>query len=150
MWAGALVAVGLVAIILAVRASRAMKAEASAMYATAYPAANAIDGKPETEWLLPDRVPGWIDLRFPSRSVGVVRLLNAHNPPHGDRASQTFRITAFDGRARVKAVDGTFGPFDDDPEPLAVDVGVARCDRLQIEILTSHKSGGGLAEIEIP
>ncbi|GAC1578663.1 MAG: hypothetical protein NVS3B20_25930 [Polyangiales bacterium] len=87
---------------------RTLTASASGAYADVYRPERAIDGNSETEWLLPDKTEGTLDLAVsPRGSIGSIRLLNARNSPHFDRATRDFRIEVYRKKSLVKTVDGT-------------------------------------------
>ena len=107
----------------------------------------AIDGRPETEWLTWNTQDGWLDVRFARRSIKKVRLLNAKNVPIDERATRDFRVEAYAGDKLKAAVDGSFGPYVPNPSWLELPLVASRVDRLRFVIKSSHKAGGGLAEI---
>lgn len=132
---------------LSVRILRAPKATASAILAAGYSANAAIDGDPESEWLLPDKSPGWLDLHVrPGRYVTRVRLINALNPPFGDRATERYSVIAYRNGVQIGKIDGAFR---DEPGVRAVqDVFLRdRVDRIRIEVTSFFRNGGGLSEV---
>lgn len=140
----------IVALYFILRTPRVVKAEASAVYSDHYAPAKALDGKPESEWLLPDNTLGWIDLHVsPPRRVNHLKLLNVHNGPYNDRATRDFHVEAYAGSTLLKSYDGTFPEFTETPAWVTVDLGVDKCDRIRIEVKSFHKSGGGFADLEI-
>lgn len=129
-----------------------LHAEASAQFGTGHTFApsNAIDGQPETEWLLPDAVSGHVEVRsWPAQRVERVVLLNARNPPYHDRASREYRVELFAGDRSLRTIEGAFESLERDPEPVAIDVGIDGVDRVRVTIVSWHGLGGGLAEITI-
>jgi len=136
------------ALYLVLRVPQRATAQASAVLA-GYPAENVADGDEATEWLLPNRTPGWIELTLdPVRDVGELRLLNSHNGHYNDRATRNYRIEVFSGGRVAKTLNGSFPAFSPNPEWQSVDVDVDDVDRIRIHVLTHHLAGGGLAEVE--
>lgn len=132
------------------RTPRILKATSSANYDGRYDTANALDGNESTDWLLPDRTPGWIELQvIPPRKVSKVKLLNARNLPFSDRATNEFKVEAFSAGKLVKSAEGKFDGFSAEPTWRTVDVQAAKVDRIRIEVKSFHVSGGGFAEIEV-
>ncbi len=127
-----------------------VSAEASSA-AAKYPAENAIDGNEGTEWLLPDKQPGYIDFKLkPRHKIKAVAVLNGLNPPY---QILEYRLEAWDGTALVKSQDGvlkppTAPPFKPPWEeiPFVVD---RKVDKLRIVVKTSGTIGAGLAEVVI-
>lgn len=146
--AGAFAAVAL--IYLVVRTPRTLKATASGMYDGRYDPINATDGNESTDWLLPDRVTGWIEVQvLPPRNLSRVKLLNARNVPYNDRATNEFRVEAFSNGKVVKSADGKFDGFAPEPVWRTIELGGQRVDRIRIEVKSFHLSGGGFGEIEV-
>lgn len=144
-------ALGVVAVVLALRTPKSLKAEASAVFSDKFAAAKAVDGRPENEWLLPDHMPGWVDVTvLPARRLKAIKILNAHNPPYNDRATKDWHIDVFSKSGQVlKSVDGTFAQFSDNPPWITVDLGVDNVARIRFEVRSWHATGGGVAEIEV-
>lgn len=140
-----------VAVVLVVRTQRAPKVIASAIYAAGYPATAAIDGDPDSEWLLPDNQVGWLDVHVrPQRLVRRIRLINALNAPFYDRGTGKFTVEMYRDGARVSVVEGAFDPNDPPGTQGARDVVIGRpVDRIRIIVGSFHHSGGGLAEVKV-
>ncbi len=133
-----------------VRTPRVLKATASAMWDQRYQASNAVDGNDATDWVLPDRTPGWIEVQvIPPRKVARLKLLNARNTPYNDRSTHEFKVEAFSKGQVVKTADGRFEAFSAEPTWRTVEIGAASVDRIRIEVKTWHLSGGGFGEIEV-
>ncbi|GAB4217411.1 MAG: hypothetical protein OHK0013_44850 [Sandaracinaceae bacterium] len=114
-----------------------------------YAPENAIDGRPDTEWLLPDRVSGWLEVRVsPPRRVEAVSILNAHNPPMNDRATRDYTLEVWSNGELARTIDGSFA-FSAEPEPVRHDVGVDAVERVRVVVRSSHHYGGGLAEVTL-
>lgn len=143
-----LVAAGLVAF--AARGSRTLRAKASASWDARFEAANAVDGNETTEWILPDRAAGWIELDVvPRRKIDRIKLMNVRNPPNADRATKEFHVDLLDGGKVVKSFDGQFDAYSATPSWQTLAVGGVKGDRVRIEIRSWFLSGGGLAEIQV-
>jgi len=135
-----------------VRPPLTLRGEASASYNANYLPTKAVDGSNSTEWLLPDRTAGHLDVAIaPQRRVRHVRILNSHNPPHNDRATREYRIEVYaKGSATpAKSIDGAFGEFSSDPKPVSHDIGVDKVERIRIVVKSWHKDGAGIAEVEV-
>lgn len=142
----ALAAVG--ALYLVLRTPRTLKATSSANYDGRYDPNQATDGNESTDWLLPDRTAGWIDLQvIPPRKVSKVKLLNARNLPYSDRATHEFKVDAFFNGQPVATATGKFDGFSPEPTWRTVDIN-QKVDRIRVEVKSWHLSGGGFSEIE--
>lgn len=145
--ASALALLGLVYFI--VRTPRVLKPTASASYDGRYDAANAVDGNESTDWLLPDRTAGWIEVQVvPPRKIGKLKLLNARNLPFSDRGTNEFKVEAFFAGKLLKSADGRFDGFSPEPAWRTVELNAGKIDRIRIEVKSWHLTGGGLSEIE--
>ncbi|MGE0786959.1 MAG: hypothetical protein AB7S26_14900 [Sandaracinaceae bacterium] len=112
-------------------------------------AAFAIDGRPETEWMLPDRQPGWLEIRFASpRHIAALRMLNGHNPGYNDRAIRTAHVELFAGDRSVAQLDVDWPRVEPAPEWIERYVDVDGVDRVRVEARTFHSMGTALAEIQ--
>jgi hypothetical protein len=121
--------------------------EPSTFHGPAYVAANARDGDPETDWLLPDALDGYLDLRLsPPRTVHSVTLVNAHNPPFNDRGTKGWSVELWSGAQKVASRDGDWA-FTPTPAPTEVAVTADGVDRIRFVVKSHHQRGGGLAEI---
>jgi hypothetical protein len=126
-----------------------VRATCSAKYGASFEAPSVLDAHPDSEWLLPDQSPGWIDLHLsPSRSVSVVRIINAHNSTHNDRASKDVRIELYQRDRMIASIDGTFPAFTAVPDWVAFDVGRhEHVSRIRVVVKSWHGIGGGFGEI---
>ena len=126
-----------------------VRATCSAIYGTSYDAPNVLDLHPDSEWLLPDQTAGWLDLWLsPARTVSRVRMINAHNSIHNDRATKNFRIELWRKGVMVHWVDASFPEFTPTPGWTTFDLGGAyKADRIRFVVLSWHLSGGGFGEI---
>lgn len=114
-----------------------------------YAPENAIDGRLDTEWLLPDRSPGWLSIEMnPPRRVEAISIVNSVNPPHEDRATRDYTLEVWADGALVRTLDGTL-PFSTARTPTRHEVGVDRVERVRIAVRSWHSLGGGLAEVTL-
>lgn len=127
-----------------------IRASATARYDERFVPAKAIDGDPQTEWLLPDGAAGTLQLDVsPARKITRVRLLNAHNPGYDDRGTREWTVHLFHEGKEVRTFDGSF------PQPpkvvpwTAVMVDAVRVDRIRIDVRSFYGASGGLAEVEV-
>jgi hypothetical protein len=143
----ALALVGLTAFV--VRGPRLLRAKVSASYDNHFEAPNAVDGNEVTEWLLPDRAPGWIEVEvIPRRTLKRVKLMNARNKPFADRATKEFHVDLLDRGKVVKSFDGQFDAYSAEPTWRTLDAGI-RADAVRVEVRSWFVTGGGLAEIQV-
>lgn len=112
-----------------------------------YQASNVLDGRPDTEWLLPDHATGWVELRIsPPRRIARVSILNAHNAPMNDRATLGYTVEVYAHGEMVQTTDGNF-TFSPNPEAVIHDVNEDNVERIRVAVRSSYNYGGGLAEI---
>lgn len=136
-------------LILVVRTPKVLKAEASSQYAAQYDPARAIDDSDKTEWLLPDRSGGWIDVTVqPARKLSKLKLLNARNLPYADRGTNEFHVDVYDKGQIVKQLDGKFDALSSEPTWRTFDLGL-RADKVRVTVKSWFQQGGGLAEIHV-
>lgn len=115
-----------------------------------WPALDAVDGNPMTEWQMHDRRAGHLDVLLePPRRVKAIRFLNMHNRHYNDRATKAYRIEVYSGTERLQTEDGVFETLDPDPEWRRIEVGHDDVDRIRFVVRTYHQMGGGLAELEV-
>jgi hypothetical protein len=126
------------------RTLRAPRVAASAAFSKNHAATAAIDGDLRTEWLLPDRSNGQLDVIVtPARKVNRLRLVNARNEPFDDRGTKDFIVEASLEGGQVSSQSGSFSAPNDVRD---IPIG-AKIDRLQIKITSHLGSGAGLAEV---
>jgi hypothetical protein len=115
-----------------------------------FPAQNAIDGKPETEWLLQNlaKDPLVIDMH-PPRHVTKIRLLNGHNRHFMDRGVRTFAIEIYDDGSLARTIEGNFARIEQNPRWLEWAVDFHEVDRVVFLVKSYHGAGAALAELEI-
>jgi hypothetical protein len=146
------VLLALVAIVgsyLALRRPTGTFAEASAYFGNndQFAPANAIDGNPETEWLLPDHSTGWLDVNVgPPRRIAAVSIVNASNQPHEDRATREYTIEVWSHGELARSVEGTL-PFSTARNPVRHEVDVDEAERVRVSVRSWHQLGAGLAEV---
>jgi hypothetical protein len=115
--------------------------------ATTHGPSMAVDGDPNTEWLLPNRTTGAIEIHLHPRRLHEVRLRNAHNGAYADRATRDFHIECYRDGKLVHKSAGSFPRFEPAPAWTRWPTDVPSVDTLKIVVDSYHKSGGGLAEI---
>jgi len=112
-----------------------------------YQASNVLDGRPDTEWLLPDHTTGWVELAVsPPQRVERVSILNAHNAPMNDRGTLGYALEIYAHGELVQTTDANF-TFSESPEAVIHDVGEDNVERIRVVVRSSHNYGGGLAEV---
>ncbi|MDP3274494.1 MAG: hypothetical protein Q8Q09_04815 [Deltaproteobacteria bacterium] len=125
-----------------------MATSASAVWGASADHELAVDHSAATNWLLPDRTTGWIELRFPSQNVRHVSLLNVQGfPAYGTTEA---RVELYDGRtlawARTvelaRSVGSSVAESVQLPQP-------TRATRLRVHVLAYHSLGGGFAEVSL-
>jgi hypothetical protein len=123
---------------------------ASAYYAKSPELApiNAVDDDLKTEWILPDRKRGWLEVKLPTpRRINKVRLVNAHNRRFNDRATRDYRVEFFLGKQLVHTITGNFPKMDTNPQWVEHPVNIDNVDRIRFVVVSYHRLGGGLTEI---
>lgn len=107
----------------------------------------AIDGRDDTYWLLPDGATGWVEARIsPPIHIEHVRLLNTHNPPHDDRATNEYTLEVYSGGEVAQRIEGSF-EFSRNPAPVTHDVSVDGVERIRFVVRSHHNVGAGLADL---
>lgn len=133
----------------AVRAPK-LEATASAEYAAEYAASYAIDGRPETEWLLPGAELGYLDIDLgTTREVKVVVITNAHNRHYVDRGVKKGRVELYDDDVLIDKVDISFAKLESKHKPVRFKLKGRRGNRIRIEVLEFHGLGAGIAEVRV-
>ncbi len=109
----------------------------------------ATDGRPDTAWLLPDRTTGWLEVRTrPARRVESVVLTNTANAPSHDRGTQDYRLEIYAHGELARSIDGHFD-WSDTPTPATHEIGMSGVERVRFVVRSFHRTGGGLAEMDI-
>jgi hypothetical protein len=127
-------------------------ATASAVYAgdPIFGPDRVLDGDPVTEWLLPDRTPGTLELTLRApRRVTAVRLVNGHNREFNDRAVRDYEIELYAGQRLVKKLSGSFAQFVPAPAPVSIRADADGVDRVRLVVKSFHREGAALAEIAL-
>jgi len=124
-----------------------------------WPPENVYDRDEMTYWHLPPGEAGSIELRFSGpRDISAVRILNAHDHHvddnnrrdrrRYDHASRQIVVRAFAGGRLLQEQEAEL-PRVRNYERVTVPLPASGMDRLEVEVLTFHGVGGGLAEIEL-
>ncbi|GAC1560212.1 MAG: hypothetical protein NVS3B10_18630 [Polyangiales bacterium] len=134
-----------------VRAQYRLRAEASAVHDAHFEAARVLDGNKDSEWLLPDQTPGWIDLYvIPPRKLRSIQIINAHMERYFDRASRDITIEIYSREKLVKSIDHSFAQYDAHPDWLTIDVGLdQKIQRVRLVVKSWFYRGGGIAEVRV-
>lgn len=113
-------------------------------------AEHAIDGDPTTEWTLPNRTPGWLEITLsPPERLEVVRILNGHNGGYNDRAVRSAVVEIYDANGQVRRRHSHDWPgVQPRPEWVELEVGVDAVERIRVEVRGFHREGASLAEID--
>jgi hypothetical protein len=108
---------------------------------------NLIDGKTNTEWLLPNGVGGWVDVSFRARKLTQIAVMNARNLPYAERGTQDFRVELYRDKKQVFTEKRKFPKFDEKESWLTVAVPNLEVDTIKLVVDSHHKNGGGFAEL---
>lgn len=113
-------------------------------------APNVIDQDPDTEWSLPDRTQGWLELRLnPPHQVDKLRILNGRNRPWDDRGANAYRVEIMATGRPPKRMNGAFAQWKPEPTWQELQVATPNVERIRIYVDTWHRAGGSLAEVEV-
>lgn len=119
-------------------------------YTPDFASPRAIDGDPQTEWLLPDHRPAFIDISLPTRrAVHGLTLTNGHNAPYLDRAAKSVHVIVFDDDVKVDEKTVTFTEIDKEPSARAVNLKGKVATRVRLDVLEHFGLGGAIAEVEV-
>lgn len=133
----------------ALRPTPTIKATASASWDARYEPARVVDGSERTDWLLPDKTSGWIQLQLiPERKVRRIRVLNARNLGFADRGTHEFHVEALRRGQVVKSFDGRFEAASAEPDWRSFDVD-AKVDAVKLDVRSWYLAGGGFGEIAV-
>lgn len=117
---------------------------------TLYAPARATDGATDTEWLLPDGAAGWLELNLGApRRVERVVLRNAGNSPYFDRGTKSAQVILLAGDEEKARASVDFGDSPRAPETRVVSFSTDPVDRVRIEVVETHRLGGGFAEVTL-
>jgi hypothetical protein len=122
-----------------------LTARGSSVLDEQYAADRVLDGDPDTEWVAG---PGeeWLEIRFRSRRVHTVRVLNGDTLP--DRAVKEMHVDLYDHAESHATQTRTFKQ-QHPAQWEAYDVGGVTCDRIRIVITEHYGAGAAIAEVEI-
>ncbi len=126
-------------------------AQASDSFGKQYGPEAIVDGrwnKRHTEWLLPNKTLGWIEIIQPeTKQLAVLRIRNAFHPPHNSYGTKELRIEVFEGNKLVFTKDTVFERHDKSHAWLEVDVGRS-ANRARLHAISYYEQGAGLSEVE--
>ncbi len=129
-----------------------IEAVASACYSSTptHGARSVLDEDPGTNWLLPDRSTGWVELVFAHpRSVSSVEITNGHNPPYDDRAAGAIEVVLLgEGGAILASASHEFA-FATSPSPERIEVSAEGVRRVRVYVRTFHRQGSALDAIRV-
>ncbi|HJL16594.1 MAG TPA: hypothetical protein RMH99_13105 [Sandaracinaceae bacterium LLY-WYZ-13_1] len=131
------------------RTPEGIEARASGRWSADFPPEHVIDDDPATEWLMPDRSRGWVEVEIsPPTHVGQLRLLNSHNRHYNDRATREYSVEIWADGEQVRTIEGSWDQVDPHPEWTEHEVGVDEVERIRFNVRSWHRNGGGLAELD--
>lgn len=109
----------------------------------------AVDGNPETEWQLPNRQTGWLEVTLsPPERIETLRLLNGHNDGYNDRAIRTAVVELYTEEGLAGRHEERWDAIVPRPEWREIEVGVDAVERIRVVVGGFHREGAALAEIE--
>jgi hypothetical protein len=122
-------------------------AKASSVLNEQYAADRVLDGDPDTEWAAGGG-DEWLELRFRSRVVHTVRVLNGHTL--ANRSVQEFNVDFYSHR-NVTAIATMTKTFDAQvpAQWQTIDAGGIRCDRVRITVKSHYGSGAAIADVTV-
>lgn len=142
----------LVLLACAVFVSRAFEnvVSVSASYAPERGAEQAVDGDPASDWLLPDRTGGFLELALPRRrAVHGATVLNGHNLHYMDRAIQLARVEVFDDDRLVDSAELRFDKLEATPRQRTVQLAGKQATRVRLQVIEYFVNGAALAEFRV-
>lgn len=146
---GFIAALAVVGLYVLLKPATGVEATASGHYNPDFVADKVIDGNEGSEWLLPDRQAGWLELRItPPEAIETLRLKNSHNRHYNDRATREYTIEVYSNGQVARTIEGEFPTLSPRPDWVEHAVGVEDVERVRINVRSWHRNGGGLAEIE--
>jgi len=130
-----------------------LTAEASSQVSERSSAANAVDGVESTQWVLPDKTVGYLDVKVsPAQRLVSVTMMNGWDPPSS--AVRAFRLEAYDGATLLKSQDGELlqqpgggAKPSWTTVPFVVD---HKVNRVRIVVKSTYERAGALAVVRIP
>ena len=114
---------------------------------TWYAPANALDGNESSEWIAPEGRAASLEIKFsPAQRLARIRVLNARNRPHRDRATQSYTLTVYGEGGAKQSVQGRFPePKDERQENVHSLGGSVHC--LRLNLATHFGLSAGVAEL---
>lgn len=112
----------------------------------------AFDRDVSTEWVLPDRSSGTLDLwLFPSRDVSRIVLVNGHNRQFADRASRRVEIRLHSGGLLRHVERASFEALNVPGERLELRLPrrIRDVDHVRVVVLDHFGYGAALAEVQL-
>jgi hypothetical protein len=109
-----------------------------------YAADRVLDGDPDTEWVANGEE--WLEIRFRSRRVHTVRILNGDTLP--DRAVKDMHVDFYDHAESHATQTRTFKQ-QHPAQWQTYDVGGITCDRIRIVVTEHYGAGAAIAEVEV-
>jgi hypothetical protein len=126
------------------------QAAASGAYLPLFDAARAVDGDPATEWLAPDGVSAWLELRFARQiDVKAVTVINAHNHPFNDRATKHLDVELYRDNQLLTRAQATFDQIEAASTARSIPVEAKGVTRVRFVARDFHGKGAGFAEVEV-
>ncbi|HEX4514712.1 MAG TPA: discoidin domain-containing protein [Polyangiaceae bacterium] len=108
----------------------------------AWSADRAIDGDANTDWVA-DGPGAWIEIDF-RHKVEIKRLHVMNGQFFSDRAAKEIRVDVYDGDVVAEEMRATFAH---DAEPVTLDTGGVRTNRIRLTILSHFGIGPAISEI---
>ncbi len=114
---------------------------------TWYAPANALDDNESSEWIAREGGAATLEIKFsPARRLARIRVLNARNKPHRDRATQSYALTVYEEGGAKQSVEGRFPePTDARQENVHSLGGRVYC--LRLKLTTRFGLSAGVAEL---
>ena len=148
-FAGLFATLALVGLYLALKPPTGVQVTASGYHGPEFTPDKVIDGNEATEWLLPDRQTGELELRFyPPEPITTLRIKNSHNRHYNDRATREYTVEVYSKGELAHTLDAEFPILTPRPEWVEHDIGVEEVERVVIRVRSWHRLGAGLAEIQ--
>ncbi len=109
----------------------------------------AIDDDPETEWQLPNRTEGWLEVTIsPPERIETLHLLNGHNGGYNDRAIRSATIEVRAGGSVARTFTQEWPAVVPRPEWVDLAVGVDDVESVRVTVDAYHREGAALAELD--
>ena len=121
-----------------------LTARAGSVLDDQYAADRVLDGDPDTEWVASGEE--WLEIRFRSRKVHTVRILNGDMLP--DRAVKSMHVDLYDHAESHATQPRTFTQ-QHPAQWLTYDLGGMTCDRIRIVVTEHYGAGAAIAEVEV-